>query len=130
MSRLARERTRPFQFELRYLYGVRTRRERFGAWFRLRVRPAIEFTISVSYLCGLVCVLLLWGFRGVAAPQINQPSQPLAIHDYGFAQSDNAFLRSVTDRSEIGREAKTYLIRCCGSSLGPWVTQTVDTASQ
>src|SRR5271165_1517402 len=104
MSSLVRERPRPYQFELRHLYGTNTRRERFGVRFRERVCPFFEFAINASCLCGLGYLILLASFQSPAhqaAPAVKPLSSPAAERPGP----------------------------CCSLPPGMWLTQTIKTAS-
>jgi hypothetical protein len=105
-----RERPRPHQFEVRYLYGPKAAKERLRTWFVRRVCPLIEFTINVSYLCGLGYVFLL-AIVHSTAPQIEQ--------------ADKRPLDLPAVRGDLKRQEE-----CCALPAGSWLTQTIDTASR
>lgn len=54
------EAPRPYQFEMRYLYGTKTRRERFREWLR-RVSVYVEFEVALMCLLALSYILLFVG---------------------------------------------------------------------
>jgi hypothetical protein len=92
------DRPRRHQFELRYLYGLKTRRERLRELLR-RIEPAVE--IALGCVCGsgwgiVFLVVLATGNRGRAY----EPSpKPLA----NPAEDESLRLKSDSGRAEAFR---------------------------
>ncbi|MGA7323942.1 MAG: hypothetical protein WBX25_05555 [Rhodomicrobium sp.] len=111
------EQPRPYQFELRYLYGLNTGRQHLMDWLH-RVARRIEIAFSVIYLCVFGSVLLFAIAAGNTKPAF-QPAPPPIVNSEVGPVYEPPLIPSAGQRAALW-ETVSVPSPCCALVTGAW----------
>ena len=111
------EHPRPYQFELRYLYGLKSRRQHLMDWLH-RVARWIELAFSVVYLWGFGSVLVFAIAVGNTKPAFEPAPPPFANSEVGPVYEPP--LTPSAGQSAPLWETVSVPSPCCALAAGAW----------